>query len=200
MVLGGEALVACRHPVCEDRTFSAVPQTGVSYDRASLTAAPTHDRRHGSSQHVTEHAKGHIRAVKNFSKHFGKSPDKLTFEDVRTYQLHLVSRGLQAATIIPIMCAIRFFYCTTLGLSDVAEHIPLARRADTLPAILTRGQVVRFLKAVPDLVDSRTAVQCNRVSATPSMGRSRGQRRARHRRNLSQLRHLSPPWAIAPVG
>jgi integrase/recombinase XerD len=39
--------------------------------------------------------KAYIRAVKNFSKHFGKSPDKLTFEDVRTYQLHLVSRGLQ---------------------------------------------------------------------------------------------------------
>ena len=29
----------------------------------------------------------YIRAVKNFSKHFGKSPDKLTFEDVREYQL-----------------------------------------------------------------------------------------------------------------
>jgi integrase/recombinase XerD len=95
--------------------------------------------------------KAYIRAVKNFSKHFGKSPDKLTFEDVRTYQLHLVSRGLQATTIIPIMCAIRFFYGTTLGRSDVAEHIPLARRADTLPTILTRDQVVRFLKAVPDL-------------------------------------------------
>ena len=70
---------------------------------------------------------------------------------MREYQLHLVSRGLQAATIIPIMCAIRFFYGTTLRKQNVAEHIPLARKADTLPAILTRDQVVRFLKAVPDL-------------------------------------------------
>jgi integrase/recombinase XerD len=95
--------------------------------------------------------KAYIRAVKNFSRHFGKSPDKLSFEDVRKYQLHLVSRGLQAATIIPIMCAIRFFYGTTLGRPGVAEHIPLARKTDTLPAVLTRDQVVRFLKAVPDL-------------------------------------------------
>jgi len=95
--------------------------------------------------------KAYIRAVKNFSLHFGKSPDKLSFEDVRKYQLHLVSRGLQAATIIPIMCAIRFFYGTTLRRTGVAEHIPLARKADTLPAVLTRDQVVRFLKAVPDL-------------------------------------------------
>jgi integrase/recombinase XerD len=95
--------------------------------------------------------KAYVRAVANFSKHFGKSPDKLTFEDVRAYQLYLVSRGLQAATIIPVMCAIRFFYGTTLGRPNVAEHVPLARRADTLPAVLTREQVVRFLKAVPDL-------------------------------------------------
>jgi hypothetical protein len=82
--------------------------------------------------------KAYIRAVKNFRRHFGKSPDKLTFEDVRAYELHLVSRGLQAATIIPIMCAIRFFYGTTLGRPNVAEHIPLARKADTLPATTVR--------------------------------------------------------------
>lgn len=45
--------------------------------------------------------RAYVRAVKNLSRHFGKSPDKLTFEHVREYQLHLVGRGLQAATIIP---------------------------------------------------------------------------------------------------
>jgi integrase/recombinase XerD len=95
--------------------------------------------------------KAYVRAVKNFSLHFGKSPDKLTFEHVREYQLHLAARGLQAATIIPIICAIRFFYGTTLARPDVAKHIPLARKADTLPAVLSRDQVVRFFKAVPDL-------------------------------------------------
>jgi integrase/recombinase XerD len=95
--------------------------------------------------------RAYVRAVKNFSLHFGKSPDKLTLEHVREYQLHLASRGLQAATIVPIMCAIRFFYGTTLGQPNVADHIPLARKADKLPAVLTRDQVVQFLKAVPDL-------------------------------------------------
>src|SRR5882724_5369927 len=94
--------------------------------------------------------RAYIRAVKNFS-HFGKSPDKLTLEHVREYQLHLVSRGLQAASIIPILCAIRFFYGTTLGQPSVADRIPLPRKADTLPAVLSRDQVVQFLKAVPDL-------------------------------------------------
>jgi integrase/recombinase XerD len=93
----------------------------------------------------------YVRAVKNLSAFFGRSPDQLTFEDVRADQLHLVSRGLQAATIIPIMCAIRFFYGTTLGRPNVAEHIPLARKPDTLPAVLSQEEVVRLLKAVPGL-------------------------------------------------
>jgi integrase/recombinase XerD len=123
--------------------------------------------------------KAYIRAVKNFSQHFGESPDKLTFEDVRAYQLHLVSRGLQAATIIPIMCAIRFFYGTTLGRPNVAEHIPLARKADTLPAILTRDQVVRFLKAVPDL-EMRTTVY-HHLLGRPARLRGRRADGARYR-------------------
>src|SRR5450755_2841109 len=32
--------------------------------------------------------KAYVRAVKNFSLYFRRSPDKLTFEDVRAYQLH----------------------------------------------------------------------------------------------------------------
>ena len=66
----------------------------------------------------------YVRAVKNFSKHFGKSPDKLTFEHVREYQLNLVSRGLGPQAVNQIMCALRFFYKTTLGMKD----------APTLPA------------------------------------------------------------------
>ena len=89
----------------------------------------------------------YVRAVKNFSKHFGKSPDKLTFEDVRQYQLSLVGRGLGPQAINQIMCALRFFYKTTMGIKDAHDHIPLARRSDPLPAILSREEVGRFLQA-----------------------------------------------------
>ena len=100
--------------------------------------------------------KAYVRAVKNFSKFFRKSPDKLTFEHVRDYQLHLGSRGLGVQAINQIMCALRFFYGTTLGKTGVSEHIPLGRRPDTLPPVLAREEVERFLKAVNDL-EFRTA-------------------------------------------
>ena len=51
-------------------------------------------------------------------------------------------------TIIPIMCALRFLYGTTLGLKDVSEQILLPRKEDTLPTVLSRDEVKRFLKAV----------------------------------------------------
>jgi len=93
----------------------------------------------------------YIRSVAKFAAHYRTSPDKLTFEDVRNYQVHLVSRGLKTATIIPIMCAVRFLYGTTLGMKDFAEQIPLARKEDKLPTVLSRDEVMRFLKAVADL-------------------------------------------------
>jgi integrase/recombinase XerD len=93
----------------------------------------------------------YVAAVANFSIFHGRSPDKLTFEDVREYRLHLISRGLKPNSINPIMGALRFFFRTTLGLKEVSEQIPYARRADPLPAVLGRDEVVRFLRAVTDL-------------------------------------------------
>jgi integrase/recombinase XerD len=100
--------------------------------------------------------KSYVRAVKNFSKFFQHSPDQLTFEQVRDYRLHLGSRGLGVQAINQIMCALRFFYGTTLGKAGVSEHIPLGRRPDALPPVLAPDEVERFLKAVSDL-EFRTA-------------------------------------------
>ncbi|MGI9450903.1 MAG: phage integrase N-terminal SAM-like domain-containing protein, partial [Geminicoccaceae bacterium] len=35
----------------------------------------------------------YIRAVKNFARFFGASPDRARFEDLRRYQLHLRNQG-----------------------------------------------------------------------------------------------------------
>ena len=90
-------------------------------------------------------------AVANFSAFHGRSPDQLGLEDVRNYHLHLVARNLKPTTINPIMGALRFFYGTTLGQKHIADQIPYARRADSLPAVLSREEVERFLKSVPNL-------------------------------------------------
>jgi site-specific recombinase XerD len=70
---------------------------------------------------------------------------------VRTYQLHLLARGLQPQTLNQIICALRFFYAVTLRKPEAKTELPLARRADTLPAVLSPEEVARFLNAVADL-------------------------------------------------
>jgi len=123
----------------------AIQQTGALHGSANLAAATTHDQRHDDSQHAAADSEVLVRAVKNFSLHFKRSPDKLTFGNVREYQLHLVSRGLGVQAINQIMCALWCFCGTTLKMSGVSEHIPLGRRPDALPPVLSADEVERVL-------------------------------------------------------
>ena len=93
----------------------------------------------------------YLAAVRRFSLYFHCSPDKLSFENVRIYQLHLISRKLQPTTINAIMGGLRFFYKVTMGYTDASSHIPLMRRSYKLPVVLTQDEVTEFLMASPSL-------------------------------------------------
>src|SRR4051794_3168333 len=93
----------------------------------------------------------YVRWVADFSAFHGRSPDELTLEDVRDYQPHLVARGLKASTICQITSALRFLYAVTLDRPEQAARIPLPRKADPLPAILSTDEVARLLGAISDL-------------------------------------------------
>src|SRR5215212_975168 len=94
--------------------------------------------------------RSYVRSVAGFSAFHGRSPDELTLEDVRDYQLHLVARGLKATSICQAMSALRFFYAVTLDRPEEAARIPLPRKADPLPAILSPDEVARLLTGVAD--------------------------------------------------
>jgi integrase/recombinase XerD len=93
----------------------------------------------------------YIYEVLNFSRFFGRSPDQLTLEDVRTYQVHLASKGIAWGSLNKAVCALRFFYGVTLGHGEAPERIPYARKPQRLPVVLNADEVVRFLEAVPNL-------------------------------------------------
>lgn len=59
--------------------------------------------------------RSYINAVSKFSRYFGRSPDRSELEDVRAFQVHLVSTGISWAALNQIVCALRFFYGVTLG-------------------------------------------------------------------------------------
>jgi len=45
--------------------------------------------------------------------------------------------------------SLRFFYGATLGGKEIAQQIPFARKEDTLPAVLSREQVMQLLRTEP---------------------------------------------------
>ena len=57
--------------------------------------------------------RSYLHAVKGYSVYFGCSPERLGLEDVRAYQVHLISKGIAWATLNQIVCALRFFYGIT---------------------------------------------------------------------------------------
>jgi integrase/recombinase XerD len=95
--------------------------------------------------------RSYLHAIEGFSRFFGRSPDRLSVEDVRTYQVHLAGKGIAWATLNQIVCALRFFYGHTLRQDEVPERIPYARQPRTLPEVLSGEEVVRFLEAVSSL-------------------------------------------------
>ena len=95
--------------------------------------------------------RSYVHAVSKFSRFFGRSPETLTLEDVRTYQVHLASKGVAWASLNQTVAALRFFYGVTLGMAEIPERIAYAREPRRLPVVLSADEVVRFLEAIPSL-------------------------------------------------
>ena len=104
----------------------------------------------------------YLYAVAKFSRHFGRSPDRLGVEDVRAYQVHLASKQQSWSHINQVACALRFFYGVTLGQGQTANRIVRAREPQKLPVVLSAEEIVRFLEVVPGLR--------NRVALTTAYG------------------------------
>ena len=101
--------------------------------------------------------RSYINAVSKFSRYFRRSPERLDLEDVRAFQVHLVSTGISWASLNQIVCALRFFYGVTLGEAEVPERIAYAREPRKLPVVLSADEVVQFLESVSSL-KSRAAL------------------------------------------
>jgi len=101
--------------------------------------------------------RSYLYAVAKFSRHFSRSPDRLGVEEVRAFQMHLVSTGISWPALNQTVCALRFFYGVTLGQAEIPERIPYAREPRKLPVVLSADEVVRFLEAVASL-KTRTAL------------------------------------------
>jgi site-specific recombinase XerC len=88
--------------------------------------------------------------VSLFARHFGKSPDALTPEHIRTYQIYLTNeKKLAAGSIHIAVAALRFLYKITLKREwTFADVLPLPKKPQKLPVVLSPEEVVHFLGCV----------------------------------------------------
>src|SRR5712691_4101299 len=96
--------------------------------------------------------RAYLSCVAAFARHFHPAPDRLGPEHVRAYQLYLVQQKKAAwSTFNQTVCALRFFYHTTLGAAWMIEHIPYPRHQKKLPMVLSRADVAVLLTAPRNL-------------------------------------------------
>src|SRR3989454_10194143 len=96
--------------------------------------------------------RNYLRVVTEFAKYFGKSPDKLGPNELRTYQAYLlIERKLTPGTVVNRVAALRFFFVKTLKRHQFREFLPYPRDRRRLPTVLSREEVARLIDAAGTL-------------------------------------------------
>ena len=94
----------------------------------------------------------YVRAVAQFAKHFGRSPELLSGEDARQYLLHLVrERRAGWSRYNLARCGLQFFFQTTLGRDEHFAKLPCARTPKRLPAVLSPEELRRLFDVARDV-------------------------------------------------
>jgi site-specific recombinase XerD len=96
--------------------------------------------------------RNYLRVVADFAKYFGKSPDKLGPNQLRTYQAYLLhERKLTPGTVVNRVAALRFFFVKTLKRHQYRDFLPYPQDRRRLPTVLSREEVSRLINAAGNL-------------------------------------------------
>jgi integrase/recombinase XerD len=91
----------------------------------------------------------YVSAVRRLAKHYRRSPDQLTANEVQSYLARMIEvEKLSWSTCSVAANAFRFLYHVTLGLDEIDFVVPLPRQPQRLPEILSLEEVSRLFAAV----------------------------------------------------
>ena len=122
----------------------------------------------------------YLRFVERFAQHFGKSPDKLGPDHLRTYQAYLLKvRKLDPGTVENHVSALRFLFIRTLGRHEFRQFLPYPKVRKKLPRILSRQEVATSDRCQQRPVRTRVADGFVRHGHAPFRGCAAEDRRHR---------------------
>ena len=96
--------------------------------------------------------RNYLRVVTEFAKYFGKPPDRLGLNELRTYQAYLLrERELTPGTVVNQVAALRFFFVKTLKRYQFRDFLPYPQDRRRLPTVLSREEVSHLINAAGNL-------------------------------------------------
>ncbi len=87
----------------------------------------------------------YIAAMVGLVKHYHRSPDQLTQDEIRCYLLHLKERGLSPSSRNVAISGMKFFYHQILGWDEQKLFLPPRKGMWRLPEVLSPKEVERLL-------------------------------------------------------
>jgi site-specific recombinase XerD len=128
----------------------------MSVDVPAVTPTPLREKMVGEMQvrgMSPQTVNRYVAALVGFVSFFNNTPPgRLTVDDIKKYQIHLVrNKKVGWSTLNILVCALRFLYRIVLCRPWIIEHIVYAKKGKTLPEVLSMDEVVRFLEPITNI-------------------------------------------------
>jgi integrase/recombinase XerD len=117
----------------------------------ALRAKMIEEMKLGNFSHRTEQS--YVSAMVGLVKHYRRSPDQLTQDEIRSYLLHLKERGLSPSSRNVAISGMKFFYHQILGWDEQKLFLPPRKGSWRLPEVFSPKEVERLLCAHGKLRD-----------------------------------------------
>lgn len=110
---------------------------------------------------ATRTQESYLYAVTALANYYHRSPDRLSLDELQNYFLYLVKeRGLSSASCRLSLNALRFFYLHVLKWSAFDASIPIPKRPQKIPELLTLTEVAKIVAAPTNLKHRTLLLLC----------------------------------------
>ncbi|RKY06043.1 MAG: integrase [Planctomycetota bacterium] len=103
--------------------------------------------------------KAYLRSVENLARYYGRSPDKISCDEVHDYLLYLLEdQKKNWGTVNGICTSLRFFYNKTLKQDQSTFSIPKRRTPKPLPEVLNEQELKRLFSVTRNNLRDQTLI------------------------------------------
>lgn len=102
--------------------------------------------------------KTYVLGVARFAKHFGRSPEQISLEEVKGYLYYLrEEKHVSMSYFKQVLGGLRFLYVQVLNQPWFKESLKYPRHEVSLPKVVSKEEVLKLLEAIPEM-KARTAL------------------------------------------